>query len=153
VNASDSLKFVDPAQHWVAQSPIYQHPARSAEGLLGGRFISLQERSPMTKPITDKAEVALEYPDKYYSGTFERSSRFEATLDSNGMGLLLEHPGSEEVRKSVHIHINFGLLADILHELSSQTLKISSENVHREQLQEAASEFSAALNRGANKTG
>ena len=30
----------------------------------------------MTKPITDKAEVALEYPDKLYVGTFERSSRF-----------------------------------------------------------------------------
>ena len=25
----------------------------------------------MTKPITDKAEVALEYPDKLYVGTFE----------------------------------------------------------------------------------
>ena len=29
----------------------------------------------MTKPIADKAEVALEYPDKFYVGTFERSSR------------------------------------------------------------------------------
>ena len=28
----------------------------------------------MTKPVTDKAEVALEYPDKLYVGTFERSS-------------------------------------------------------------------------------
>ena len=26
----------------------------------------------MTKPIPDKAEVALEYPDKLYIGTFER---------------------------------------------------------------------------------
>jgi hypothetical protein len=32
----------------------------------------------MTKPITDKAEIALEYPDKLYVGTFESSSRFEA---------------------------------------------------------------------------
>ena len=32
----------------------------------------------MTKPIPDKAEVALEYPDKLYIGTFERSSRFDA---------------------------------------------------------------------------
>ena len=30
----------------------------------------------MTKPIPDKAEIALEYPDKLYVGTFERSSRF-----------------------------------------------------------------------------
>jgi len=32
----------------------------------------------MTKPIADKAEIALEYPDKLYVGTFERTSRFEA---------------------------------------------------------------------------
>lgn len=35
----------------------------------------------MTKPIVDKAEVALEYPDKFYSGAFERSSRFETSFD------------------------------------------------------------------------
>ena len=59
----------------------------------------------MTKPISDKAEVALEYPDKFYSGTFERSSRFEASLDTTGVSLVLERLGSEDVRKSVHIHI------------------------------------------------
>lgn len=42
----------------------------------------------MTKPITDKAEVALEYPDRLYVGTFERSSRFEAHLDPTGIALL-----------------------------------------------------------------
>ncbi len=34
----------------------------------------------MTKPIPDKAEVALEYPDKLYIGTFERTARFDAHL-------------------------------------------------------------------------
>jgi hypothetical protein len=34
----------------------------------------------MKKPIPDKAEVAIEYPDKLYIGTFERSSRFDAHL-------------------------------------------------------------------------
>ena len=28
----------------------------------------------MTKPIPDKAEVALEYPDKLYIGTFEQKT-------------------------------------------------------------------------------
>ena len=46
----------------------------------------------MTKPITDKAEVALEYPDKLYVGTFEWSSRFEAHLDPTGIALVLERP-------------------------------------------------------------
>src|SRR6266496_1658353 len=37
----------------------------------------IERETAMTKPIPDKAEVALEYPDKLYIGTFERSSRFE----------------------------------------------------------------------------
>jgi hypothetical protein len=78
----------------------------------------------MTRFISDKAEVALEYPDKFYSGTFERSSRFEVSLDATGVLLVLERPGSADVRKSVHIHINYGLLADILQQMSSQVSKI-----------------------------
>ena len=99
----------------------------------------------MTKPISDKAEVALEYPDKFYCGTFERSSRFEASLDATGVLLVLERLGSEDVRKSVHIHINYGLLADILQELSSQVSKIPAGEIHRDQLHHAASALSRAL--------
>ena len=62
------------------------------------------DEETMAKPITDKAEVALEYPDKLYVGTFERSSRFEAHLDPTGIALILEHPGAEDVRKSIHAH-------------------------------------------------
>ena len=47
----------------------------------------------MTKPIPDKAEVALDYPDKLYIGTFERSSRFDAHLDETGISLSLERTG------------------------------------------------------------
>jgi hypothetical protein len=36
------------------------------------------ETKRMKKPILDKAEVALEYPEKFYGGTFEPSSRYEA---------------------------------------------------------------------------
>ena len=58
----------------------------------------------MTKPIADKAEIALEYPDKLYVGTFERTSRFEAHLDPTGIALIFERPGAEDVRKSIHMH-------------------------------------------------
>jgi hypothetical protein len=70
----------------------------------------------MTKPIPDKAEIALEYPDKLYVGTFERSSRFAAQLDPTGIALMLERPGPDDVHKSIHMHIHFGLFADILRE-------------------------------------
>jgi hypothetical protein len=112
------------------------------------RDVTTRSADEMTKPIADKAEIALEYPDKFYSGTFERSSRFEATLDRTGVLLVLERPGSEETRKSVHIHINYGLFADILQQLSSQASAIPAEEIHLDQLRQAA----AALNRALKTT-
>ena len=100
----------------------------------------------MTKPIADKAEIALEYPDKLYVGTFERSSRFEAHLDPTGIALVLERPGADDVHKSVHMHIHFGLFADILRELASTVSRIPKDDVmHRDQLAQAVSELHKAL--------
>jgi hypothetical protein len=100
----------------------------------------------MTKPVPDKAEIALEYPDKFYLGTFERSSRFEAHLDPTGFALVLERPGADDVRKSVHLHINFGLLAGILSELASSVGRIPKDDIlHRDQLARAVDQLHQAL--------
>ena len=100
----------------------------------------------MSKPITDKAEVALEYPDKLYVGTFESSSRFEARLDATGIALILEKPGADDVHKSIHMHIHFGLFADILRDLASTVARIPKQDaVHREQLAQAVAQLHAAL--------
>jgi hypothetical protein len=100
----------------------------------------------MTKPIPDKAEIALEYPDKLYVGTFERSSRFEAHLDPTGIALILERPGADDVRKSIHMHIHFGLFADILRELAATVARIPTDDLmHRDQLSQAAAELHSAL--------
>jgi hypothetical protein len=102
----------------------------------------------MTKPIPDKAEVALEYPDKLYVGTFEGSSRFEAHLDPAGFTLVLERPGSDDVRKSIHMHINFGLFAGILSELAKSVAAIPKDDMlHRDQLGRAVGELHKALAR------
>jgi hypothetical protein len=65
----------------------------------------------MTKPIPDKAEVALEYPDKLYIGTFERTARFDAHLDETGISLSLHRTGAADVRKTVHMHFHYALFA------------------------------------------
>src|SRR5437868_15456065 len=92
----------------------------------------------MTKAIPDKAEIALEYPDKVYVGTFEHTSRFEAHLDPTGFSPILERLGDEDVRKSVHMHINFGLFASILSELASTVRCIPKDDIlHRDQLAQA----------------
>ncbi|OYX79941.1 MAG: hypothetical protein B7Y77_01205 [Bradyrhizobium sp. 35-63-5] len=103
----------------------------------------------MTKPISDKAEVTIEYPDKVYMGSFERSSRFEAHLDGNGIALTLERPGAEDVRKSVHLHLHFGLFADILRDLAATVASVPKDDVlHREQLTEAVAALHKALQAG-----
>jgi hypothetical protein len=100
----------------------------------------------MTKPIPDKAEVVLEYPDKFYSGTFERSSRFDAHVDGSGISLLLDRPGDVEARKSVHVHIHFALFADILLDLAKTVSAMPADDVaHRDALRDAAKALHNAL--------
>ena len=100
----------------------------------------------MTKPIPDKAEIALEYPDKLYVGTFERSSRFEAHLDPSGIALILERPGADDVHKSIHMHIHFGLFADILRDLAATVARVPKDDaMHRDQLLQAVAELHTAL--------
>lgn len=99
----------------------------------------------MSRPVPDKAEIALEYPDKFYVGTFEHSSRFEARLDGSGVALVLQHPGAVDERKSVHLHINF-LLAGILREFAGGVAALPKDDIaHREQLADALAELQRAL--------
>ena len=100
----------------------------------------------MTKPLPDKAEVALEYPDKLYIGTFDRTSRFDAHLDATGLSLNLERIGTSDTRKTVHLHLNYGLLAEILNEVAESVGKLPAEDVeHRAALASAARALHEAL--------
>jgi hypothetical protein len=100
----------------------------------------------MTKPIPDKAEVVLEYPDKFYIGTFERSSRFDAHLDDRGISLLLDRPGNLDSRKSVHMHIHYALFADILRDLAKTVSEMPvGDAAHRDALGGAAKALHDAL--------
>ena len=82
------------------------------------------------KPIPDKVEIVLEYPDKFYSGTFERSSHFTAHFDEGGVALAFSREGEDSERKSVRIHIHNALFAEILGELAKTVSAIAPDNVH-----------------------
>jgi len=100
----------------------------------------------MTRPIPDKAEVALEYPDKFYVGTFDRTSRFDAHLDATGLSLVLERPGDENVRKSIHMHLNYDLVAQILRDLAATAAAMNADDIaHRGALAQAAQALVRAL--------
>ena len=103
----------------------------------------------MTKPIPDKAEVAVEYPDKLYIGTFEQSARFDAHLDETGISLSLHRTGADDVRKSVRMHFHYGLFADILRDLAKTVSSLpASDLAHRAVLRDAAQAFHSALQAG-----
>jgi hypothetical protein len=100
----------------------------------------------MTKPIPDKAEVAVEYPDKLYIGTFEQTARFDAHLDEAGISLSLHRMGSEDVRKTVRMHFHFALFAEILHDLATTVKALPPADIaHREALRDAAKALYLAL--------
>ena len=99
----------------------------------------------MTKAIPDKAEIALEYPDKLYVGTFELHRGLKRIF-ATSLSLILERLGDEDVRKSLHMHINFGLFASILSELASTVRRIPKDDIlHRDQLAQATAELHRAL--------
>jgi hypothetical protein len=105
----------------------------------------------MTKPIPDKAEVALEYPDKLYIGTFERTARFDAHLDEAGISLSLYRTGDADVRKSVHLHFHYALFAEILRDLARTVSSVPPSDVaHRDALREGAGALYRALDPCAN---
>ena len=100
----------------------------------------------MTKPIPDKVEVAVEYPDKLYIGTFEQTARFNAHLDEDGISLSLHRMGSEDVRKTVRMHFHFALFAEMLRDLAMTVKALPPADIaHREALRDAAKALYCAL--------
>ena len=100
----------------------------------------------MTKPIPDKAEVALEFPDKLYIGTFEGTSRFDAHFDAAGVSLSLQRIGDAEVDKTVRIHLHYALFAEILHDLANAVFSTPfKDTAHKDALRDAAKALYLAL--------
>jgi hypothetical protein len=107
----------------------------------------------MTKPIPDKAEVAVEYPDKLYIGTFEQTARFDAHLDQAGISLSLYRTGAADVRKSVHMHFHYALFAEILRDLAKTVASLPpADMAHREALRAAAEALYLALKPDADES-
>ncbi len=98
------------------------------------------------KPITDRAEVAIDFPDKAYMGSFGRASSFEATADAEGVTIRLARGGEERRRVEIHLHhyLFAGVLADVAAALAALP---PLDEAHRARLLEAARALAAALDR------
>ncbi len=98
------------------------------------------------KPITDKAEVSLEFPEKAYMGSFGRASAFEVGVEDDGVVVKLVRSGEEGRRVAFHLH--YYLLGDILEEMAAAlAARPPIDEAHRVPLADAAEKLSTALRR------
>jgi len=95
-------------------------------------------------PISDKAEVSVDFPDKAYIGSFGRHSQFDAYADDDSVAIRLVRPGED--RREAVMHLHYGLLGDILVELAkSLGSRGQLDDQHRAELSDAAKLLCAAL--------
>jgi hypothetical protein len=91
----------------------------------------------MSKPITDKAEVSIDFPDKFYMGSFGRGSRYDVTADAEGIHLHLDRQDGE--KRHIGFHIHYYLLAELIEAAAEAVQNVEKlEPHHRERLRDAA---------------
>ena len=95
-------------------------------------------------PIADKAEIAVDFPDKLYMGQFGRHSSFEAAIETAGVLIRLSRQDDE--RREVQIHLHYLLFADVLAEIArSITSHPPIETLYRDPLITGVRDLLAAL--------
>jgi len=98
---------------------------------------------PPLHPITEEAEVSVDFPDKVYMGIFSRHSQFDAYADAESVAIRLVRPGED--RREAVMHLHYGLLAQILAELAhSLASREPLDEPHRRELAEAANALSSS---------
>ena len=100
----------------------------------------------MAKPIIDKAEVSIDFPDKFYHGSFGRSSRYDVKVDDQGVHIALDRPGEEQRHVAFHLHHHLfsGVLESIAEEITDHN---GVPDANRDRLKDAATKLVRALQR------
>ncbi len=95
----------------------------------------------MSKPIIDKAEVAIDFPDKFYHGSFGRGSRYDVTADEEGIHLHLMREDGE--KRYVGFHIHYQLLSELLTATAEAVGDVKTlREEHRARLKDATKAWS-----------
>ena len=96
------------------------------------------------QPIQDKGEIAIDFPEKFYMGSFSREAKFEARAENDGLLIKLIRQRGEKRVAEMHLHHH--LLADILSEwASSLKEEPPMSQDHRETLLAALKQVENAL--------
>lgn len=100
----------------------------------------------MSQPIIDKAEVSIDFPDKFYHGSFGRSSRYDVKVDKEGVHIALDRSGEEKRHVAFHLHhlLFSGILDAVADEIAGNN---DLSDLHCAQLKEAAAKLAKAVKR------
>lgn len=86
----------------------------------------------------------MDFPDKFYMGSFARESKFEARAEDDGLFIKLSRTGDE--KRDVEIHLHHYLLADVLSEWAdSLGDEPRMDKTHREELLEVLKKVEKAV--------
>ena len=91
----------------------------------------------MSSLITDKAEVSIDFLEKFFMGSLSRGSSYNVRADAEGIHIYLDRQQGE--KRHVGFHIHYYLLADLL-EASADAVKAVDklDRHHKQRLKGAA---------------
>ena len=97
------------------------------------------------RPVTDRAEVSIDFPDKAYMGSFGHTASFAAHAATDGVELKLAHAGVP--KRIVEVHLHWYLFADVIDEIAASLEGRAGlvDEAHRQTLAEAVQRLAAAL--------
>lgn len=97
------------------------------------------------RPITDHAEVAIEFPDKAYMGGFGHAAAFTAYAAPDKVEIKLS--SSAGPKRAVDIHLHWFMFADLIDEIAAslEGRNLPASPAHREALAHAIDRLGAAL--------
>lgn len=99
----------------------------------------------MTRPMTGKAEIVLEYPDKFHIGTFGRTDRFDARFEANEVLLTVQCEDATGACRSMRLQLQPQVFVDLVSALAQSVCATAPSEVHREALCAAAETLHHAL--------
>ena len=105
----------------------------------------------MKHTITDKAQVSIDFPEKFYVGSFGRDSSLDVSADDQGIHINLERQVGKKRRVGFHVH--YYLLADLLQSIGQALTSYGEiDEPHRSTLLDATRNLTEAVEPGRRKT-
>ncbi|MGI9475133.1 MAG: hypothetical protein ACR2PI_00365 [Hyphomicrobiaceae bacterium] len=95
----------------------------------------------MSDPIIDKAQVSIDFPHKFYMGSFGRESRYDVTADKEGVHIHLDRPGEE--RRHVGFHLQHRTAAGVLHAMADALAEVEDIDADNAEALREACEYLA----------